>query len=84
MRAWELAILKSVQDLGGTARSVDICKRTSAFIHLNPPALKVTHGRPAYYHAVRSYLSNLQQAGYMTRAGRGLYRLTPRGTAAIK
>jgi hypothetical protein len=84
MSEWEVAILKSIKDLGGEARSIDICERTSKFIQLTARHGEITYGRPRYYHGVRSYLSNLLDDRYVIRKAKGVYSLTPAGMAAIK
>lgn len=63
---------------------MDICERTSKFVQLTPRQKRITYGRPAYYHAVRSYLSDLRGEGYVTQNTEGLYTLTAAGIGTIK
>jgi predicted transcriptional regulator len=51
---------------------------------LTPRQKRITYGRPAYYHAVRSYLSDLRAKGYLTQDSEGLYVLTSAGIPAVK
>jgi hypothetical protein len=81
----EVAVLRSIESLGKSdCRSIEICRRVAKFVNLMPKQLRVTYGRPAYYHAVRSYLSNLSQAGYVTNNGDATYTLTSRGESALR
>jgi hypothetical protein len=85
MSDWEIAILKSFRHWGGHSALNRINKTVGSFIELTPHHLRATiyGGRAAYVHAVRSYVSNLCQDGYLNRARRGEYSLMTAGKAAI-
>ena len=85
MNTWEIAILKSINSLGGEAKLQDVYKRLSKFIQLTEEHKKETRwgGRPMYEHEVRSCVANLYQTGELDRILRGRYRLTDKGKKRI-
>ena len=86
MNVWELAVLRSVDLLGGEGDLQDIYRTLPRFIQLTPDHLAPTKwgGRPAYQHQVRSHVANLCQAGDLARKARGRYALTPIGRQRIR
>ena len=78
---WEQAILKAYLAASGCADNDKIYRTIGDFIPLTSAHERATiyGGRPAYHHQVRSYISNLTQAGYLEKRGRGHYCLTDRG-----
>lgn len=78
-----MVILRIIAERGGKATTEQIYEDLEAgkFVQLDESQLKVTRygGRPAYQHEVRSFLSNLAQAGKLTRIVRGRYGLTEKG-----
>ncbi|MEA2063054.1 MAG: hypothetical protein U9P14_05100 [Gemmatimonadota bacterium] len=87
MNIWEIAILRSVEYLGGEANTQDIYRvlENGRFIELSPnDLLKTKWGeRPAYQHQVRSHFSNLVDSGDLIRVSRGEYSLTKEGLNRI-
>ncbi len=90
MNRWEIAILKSIESLGGEAKNQQIYKELLSFkkfLNMTEKHLrKSKHGRyPAYQDGVRSNLSNLRQAGELKRISRGQpYSLTEKGIKRIE
>lgn len=87
MNIWEVAILKTVRSIGGKAslqQIYDILEKGN-FIRLSNYDLRETqwNGRPAYQHQVRSHISNLVQAGELSRISRGVYTITENGRKRI-
>lgn len=80
MDNWEHVLIKIVLDRGGTATTQEIYEalESGRFLVLDAAHLRETiyGGRPAYQHAVRSYLSNLVQKGELVRVGRGIYSVS--------
>jgi hypothetical protein len=85
MNVWELAILQSVNLLGGEGDLQEIYRTLPRFIQLTPVHLAPTKwgGRPAYEHQVRSHVTNLRQAGELAWKARGRYALTTIGRQRI-
>ncbi len=89
MNRWEIAILKSIESLGGGAKNQQIYKELLSFkkfLNITEKHFRESkHGRyPAYQDGVRSHLSNLQQAGELKRISRGQpYCLTEKGIKRI-
>lgn len=86
MNRWEIAILKSIKSLGGEAENKQIYKELfnfKSFLKMTKKHLRITYGRPAYRHQVRSHIANLQQAGELIRISRGRYSLTEKGMRRI-
>jgi len=85
MNVWEIAILKSINLLGGEAGLQQIYNKLADFIQLTEEHLRKTKwgGRPAYQHQVRSHITNLCQAGELARISRGRYSLTKKGLRRI-
>lgn len=87
-RQWELTILKIVLSLDGVASLQQIYRslEENEFMKLTKNDLKETQweGRPAYQHQVRSHISNLTQAGDLTRISRGVYAITEKGRRRIQ
>jgi hypothetical protein len=83
MNVWELAILRILMSLGGTASLQQSCRslEKGTFIRLTEDDLRDTRwqGRPAYQHQVRSHVSNRCQVGDMTKVSRGVYAITEKG-----
>jgi hypothetical protein len=83
MNMWELAIIKIVMSLGGTVslRMVYNSLEEGDIIGLNENHLRETkwQNRPAYQHQVRKHISNLTQAGDLSRISRGKYAITEKG-----
>lgn len=79
MNTWELAILKTIDSLGGVADLQEIYQRIGRFRDLTAGNLASTRhgGRQAYEHGIRSYASELLRSGFLSRVSRGRYRLTP-------
>lgn len=79
--SWEIAILQSIKMLGGEARLQQIYKTVSQFKNLTEDHLRETEWgrREAYQHIIRSYVSNLNKSGELTRITTGKYRLTKKG-----
>jgi hypothetical protein len=82
---WEIAILKSIRHLGGHGYPDDVYKTVGLFKELTPQHRRATvyGGRPAYYHQVRSHLTNLCQSGDLINNSDAQYSLTPKGAARI-
>lgn len=78
MHGWENLIFQAFAFLGGTASLQDIYCYLEKSGALTEADMRSTRhgGRPAYQHGVRSYVSNLHEAGKLTRVSRGRYRLT--------
>jgi len=74
---WEDTIMKIVYSSGGEVDLQFIYKKIPELIDLTSEHLKETQwgGRPAFQHIVRSYISNLCQAGRLINISRGRYRL---------
>ena len=88
MSLWEISILKSIKLLGGEAKPKQICERLYALPDfrqlLTDEHLRITYGRPTYYHQVRRRLTNLRRAGELKRILRGQpYSLTEKGIKRI-
>jgi len=85
MSDWEIAILKSFHQCGGHSNLRRIYNTVGSFIRLTSDHLRDTRfgGRAAYEHIVRSYVSNLCEAGYLDRTNHGEYSLTIAGKAKI-
>jgi hypothetical protein len=85
MSTWEIAILICIRDIGNEAMLQQIYRTIGKYIELGPEHLKETPygGRPAYQHAVRSYISNLCDSGYLLRLDRGVYSITEKGKKRI-
>ncbi len=83
MRIWEDATLKSYLENGGRTSNREVYERIGQFVHLGASHLAPTAygGRPAYEHAVRSYIANLCQEGFLRKVQRGLHELTAKGKA---
>lgn len=83
---WEMAILKSIESLGGEAMLQQIYRKLSDYIEMGGNHLRETQwgGRPAYQHQVRSHISNLVQAGELVRVARAEYGLTKKGIVRLK
>lgn len=82
-----VAILKSIESLGGKAKNQQIYKELSNFRQLTEEHLrKSKHGKyPAYQDGVRFNLSDLRQAGELKRISKGQpYCLTKKGTKRIE
>lgn len=89
MNRWELAILKSIESLGGEAKNQQIYKELlnfKKFLNMTENHLKKSaYGRySAYQDSVRSNLSNLWQVGELIKISRGCYRLTEKGTKRLE
>jgi hypothetical protein len=80
MNAWENAILKAY------ALNRTIYDNVGNFIQLTKAHLRpsVHGGRPAYFHQVRSHITNLVQSGDLTQVDKGKYCLTAKGKIRIK
>jgi len=85
MNVWEIAILKSMNSLGGEAGLQQIYEILPSFIQLTEEDLRETKwgGRPSYQHQVRSHITNLCQASELSRVSRGSYSLTEKGRKRI-
>jgi len=85
MNTWEMAILKSIQSLGGKAGLQQIYKRIPYFNPLTEKHRRETRWgrRPAYQHQARSHISNLRRRGELIRTSRGCYSLTEEGIRRI-
>ena len=85
MSKWEIAILKSVEQLGGEADNYEVYKKLPEFIELTKEHLRLTgHGdRPAFKHQVRRHLTNLRRSGDLKFVARGRNSLTISGKARI-
>lgn len=88
MGLWEISILRCIKSLGGEAKSKQICEELYALPDfrelLTEEHLRITYGRPAYYHQVRRRLTNLRRAGKLKRILRGQpYSLTEKGIKRI-
>ena len=85
MNTWEIAILKSIKQLGGKAGYPEIFKELPKFIELTEKHRRITKwgGRPAFQHQVRSHITNLCQSGDLNRVARGRYSLTLSGITRI-
>ena len=77
MEDWEMIIYQSIEALGGEADLHDIYEEIGNRKVLTEKHLRTTKwgGRPAYQHLVRSYISNMCQAGLLTKTSRGRYKL---------
>ncbi len=87
MNRWEIAILKSMKSLGGKAKNQQIYKELlnfKRFLNITERHLRITHGRSAYKHEVRSNIANLKQAGELKWISRGRYSLTEKGIERIE
>ena len=87
MNHWEIAILKSIKSIGGEAKNQQIYKELLSFkkfLNLTKRHLRITYGRPAYKHDVRSNIANLKQAGELKWISRGCYSLTEKGIERIE
>jgi hypothetical protein len=82
------AILRIIYDYGPKVRTSQIYKALEAgrYFTLQEHHLEETRygGRPAYQHAVRSYLSNIVQEGLADRLERGVYEITQSGRKVIE
>jgi hypothetical protein len=60
-------------------------RKIGNYIELGPKHLEGTPygGRPAFHHAVRSYISKLCESSYLERLDRGLYSITEKGKKRI-
>ena len=85
MNVWEIAILKSINSLGGEAQLQKIYEKLPDFIKLTEEDLRETKwgGRPAYQHQVRSHITNLCQVDELVKVSRGCYSLTEKGLRRI-
>ena len=83
---WTIAILKSINSLGGHAHYQQLFKKLPDFINLTDEHLKPTKwgGRPAYRHQVRSHVANLCQTGDLQWVSRGCYAVTDNEKRRIK
>ena len=83
MNVWHSAILRIVASHGGTVALQQIYRslQSGTFMRLSQDHHKETQwgGRPAYQHQVRSHISDLVQAGDLTRVSRGVYAITEKG-----
>jgi len=81
-----MAILRSMKSLGGDAQSLQICEIFSNYFEeqLTEKHLRITHGRPTYYHHVRKRISILwRKKGELKRISWGRYSLTEKGIQRI-
>lgn len=85
MSDWHIAILKSYDHHGGCADYAQIYETIGKFITLTANHMRATvyGGRPAYQHELRSFVSDLCEAGDLRRVGRGKYCLTAKGKKRI-
>ncbi len=89
MNRWEIAILISIESLGGEAKNQQIYKELlnfKKFLNMTERHLRKTEwgGRPAYKHQIRAHIADLRQAGELIKISRGCYRLTRKGTKRIE
>jgi len=73
-----MQIYQSIESLGGEACLQEIYEEIPNRIDLTEKHLRITKWgeRPAYHHAVRSYISNMCQSGLLNRISRGCYKIT--------
>lgn len=88
MNTWEIAILKSINSLGGEASLQEIYKEIPNFKELTEKHLRPlvsANDRIAYEQSVRSFISNLKEAGELKsiQRQRGRYSLTEKGLKRI-
>lgn len=87
MNRWEIAILESIESLGGEAKNQQIYKELlnfKKFLNMTDWHLRITYERSAYKHQVRSNIADLWQAGELIKISRGCYHLTEKGIKRLE
>ena len=85
---WEVAVLKTLVDLGDNVELQDIYDRIkrSGYVTITPEleAMHFKYRQPNYYHTVRGILSDLVEKNQVERIGRGVYSITVEGLERLK
>lgn len=75
---WERSIIKCIESFGREADRKQIYDNTRNFVELTEEHLKITYGRPNYYHQIRKHLSNMLKKEYII-ISKDCYAVTEKG-----
>lgn len=83
---WEVAVLKTLVDLGDNAELQDIYDRIkrSGYITITPDLEVITYKQPKYHHTVRGILDDLVDKNQVEWVSRGVYSITIEGLERLK
>ena len=86
MPTWEIAILRCIEQLGGTAELAQVYANINRFKELLPHHLKASRygGRPEYVHQVRRHITNLCRHGDLTQTEPGSYAITGKARSRLQ
>jgi predicted transcriptional regulator len=82
---WEDAILRCINDIGGTATNRQMYKEIGNYRILTERNKEISRhqGRPNYMNAMRSHFSDLVGSGELIREREGCYSITKKGLTRI-
>ena len=75
MQSWRLAMLQTIESLGGQANLQEIYKEVSNFRRLTERDLTKWGRQPMYHHYIRSIIAKLCKSGKLLPISRGFYSL---------
>lgn len=84
---WEVAVLKTLVDLGDNAELQDIydkVRRSGVTITSDLEALHIKYNEPNYHIYVRSTLVSLRKKNQVEWIGRGVYSISSEGLERLK
>jgi len=75
MQTWRVAILETIESLGGQASLQQIYEQISNFKRLTEKDLTEWGHQPMYHHYIRSIIAKLCKSGKLLPISRGFYSL---------
>ena len=75
MQSWRLAILKTIESLGGQASLQEIYAQIPTFKPLTEKDLTEWGHQPMYHHYIRSIIARLRKRRELFPISRGVYSL---------